>query len=134
MAAKRVTYFKVKVEDKPGALLVLLKNLKAKNIGLVSLKGVSLGDQGGDILVVAKNPDELRNEWKASGALVEEGTAFLLSGADKTGALISDMEAISKAGVNIAAIEAVAVGARYGALLWVAPTDQEKTAKALGAK
>jgi len=44
------------------------------------------------------------------------------------------MEAISKAGVNIAAIEAVSVGARYGALLWVASSDLEKTAKALGAK
>ena len=114
--AKRVTYFKAKVEDKPGALVALLKNLKAKNIGLVSLKGVGQGEQG-DILVIAKNPDDLRNEWKASGALVEEGTAFFISGADKTGALLASLEAIAKAGVNVVATEAIAVGTRYGAIL-----------------
>ena len=133
MAAKRVTYFKAKVEDKPGALLALLRNLKAKNIGLISLKGVGQGEQG-DILVVAKNPDDLRNEWKASGTLVEEGTAFFLTGADKTGALLTDFEAIVKAGVNIVAIEAVAAGTRYGTILWVAPSALEKTAQALGVK
>ena len=128
--AKRVTYFKAKVEDKPGALLALAKNLKAKNLGLVSLKGAGQGD----ILVVAKNTDDLRNEWKASGALVEEGTAFFLSGQDKTGALLASLEALANAGVNIVATEAIAVGGRYGAVLWVAPSDLEKTAQALGAK
>lgn len=130
---KRVTYFKAKVEDKPGALLALMGNLKAKNIGLLSLKGVSQGESG-DILVVAKNPADLRNEWKASGALVEEGTAFFLSGEDKIGGLLTSLEAIAKAGVNIVATEAIAVGGRYGAILWVSPSDLEKTAQALGAK
>ncbi len=130
---KRVTYFKAKVEDKPGALLALAKNLKTKNLGLVSLKGVGLAGQG-DILVVTKSPDDLRNEWKAMGALVEEGTAFFLSGEDKTGALLTSLEALANAGVNIVATEAIAVGGRYGAILWVAPSDMEKTAQALGAK
>ena len=132
MAAQRITYFKAKVEDKPGALLALLKNLKAKNIGLVSLKGVGQGEQG-DILVIAKNPDDLRNEWKTAGNLVEEGTVFFLSGQDKTGALLASLEAIAKAGVNVVATEAVAVGGRYGAILWVDPADLEKTAQALKA-
>ncbi|MGB2868279.1 MAG: hypothetical protein WBD36_07505 [Bacteroidota bacterium] len=130
---KRVTYFKARVEDKPGTLQGLLRNLKEKNIGLISLKGVGQGEHG-DILVVAKNPDDLRNEWKNSGTLVEEGTAFFVSGEDKTGALMASLDATSKAGVNVVAIEAVAVGTRYGAILWVDPTDLEKTAKALGAK
>lgn len=133
MAAKRVTYFKTRVEDKPGLLLGLLKNLKAKNIGLVCLKGVGQGEHG-DILVVAKSPDDLRNEWKNSGILVEEGTAFLVSGEDKTGALLGPLESTAKAGVNVVAIEAVEVNGRYGAVIWVDPADLEKTAIALGAK
>jgi len=132
--AQRVTYFKAKVEDKPGALLALLKNLKAKNISLVSLKGVAKGEQGGDILAIAKNSDELRKEWIGSAVVIEEGTAFFLSGADKTGALLTSLEALASAGVNIVATEAVAIGGRYGAILWVAPSDLEKTAQALGVK
>ena len=131
--AKRVTYFKAKIEDKPGSLYDLVKNLKAKDLGLLSLKGISQGTQG-EILVVAKSPDKLRTAWKAAGVLVEEGTAFYLSGVDKTGALDADLDAIAKAGVNVVATEAVAVGRSYGAILWVDPVDVEKTAKALGAK
>jgi hypothetical protein len=131
--AKRVAYFKAKIEDKPGALLALAKDLKAKKLDLVALKGVSQGTQG-EILVFAKSPDKLRAAWNATGTLTEEGVAFFLSGEDKTGALIETLEAVASAGVNIAATEAIAVGGKYGAILWVSPEDLDKTAKALGAK
>jgi hypothetical protein len=131
--AKRVTYFKAKIEDKPGALHNFAKDLKAKNLGLLSLKGVSQGTYG-EILVVAKSPDKLRSAWSAAGVLIEEGTAFYLSGVDKTGVLHPELDALAAAGVNIVATEAVAAGRSYGAIVWVDPADVEKTAKALGAK
>lgn len=131
--AKRMTYFKTKVEDKPGALLALALDLKEKNFGLIGLKGVAQGGHG-DVLVIPKTPDKLRIDWKAKGALVEEGTLFFLSGADTTGALVASLDVLTKADVNIIAIEAGAVGARFGAFLWVAPGDVDKTAEILGAK
>ena len=131
--AKRVTYFKANIEDKPGALLALAKDLNAKKLGLIGLKG--LGQAGkGEILVIAKSPDKLREAWKASGSIAEEGVAFLLSGSDKTGALVASLDIIAKAGVNIVAVEALAVGGKFGAVLWVAPADLDRTAQALGAK
>ena len=60
--AKRVAYFKAKVEDKPGALLALAKDLKAKNLRLIGLKGVGQAGQG-EILVIAKSPEKLRDAW-----------------------------------------------------------------------
>ncbi|MFH0988958.1 MAG: hypothetical protein V1799_02970 [bacterium] len=131
--AKRVTYFKAKIEDKPGALLALVKDLMEKKQSLVGLRGFSQAGEGG-VLVVPKNPDKLRNIWKASGTLAEEGTVFFFSGKDKTGALVASLDAIAKAGVNIAAIEAVAVGGRFGTFLWVAQADIDKTAQVLRAK
>ena len=130
---KRVTYFKAKTEDKPGALLALANDLKAKNLGLIGLKGVAQGGQG-DILVIAKSPDKLREAWKASGTLIEEGTAFFVSGEDKTGALVAGLDALAKAGVNIVATEAMAAGGKFGAVIWVSPEDVDKSALALGAK
>jgi hypothetical protein len=130
---KRVPYFKAKVEDKPGALLALAKDLTAKKLGLLSLKGVGQGDHA-EILVVAKDSDKLRTAWTASGTLVEEGSVFFVSGVDKTGALLPSLDALSKAGVNVVATEAVAVGRSYGAIIWVDPADLDKTEKALGAK
>jgi hypothetical protein len=131
--SKRVAYFKVRIEDKPGALLALAKDLKAKNLGLICLKGVGQAGQG-EILVIAKSPDKLREAWKASGTLTEEGTAFFVSGTDRTGALVASLDAIAKVGVNIVATEAIAVGGKFGVIFWVSPEDLEKTAQALGAK
>lgn len=130
---KRVAYFKTKIDDKPGALLALAKDLKSKKLDLIGLKGVGQAGQG-EILVIAKSPDKLRKAWKASGALAEEGVAFWVSGADKTGALVASLDAIANVGVNIVATEALAFGGKFGALLWVAPVDIDKAAQALGAK
>ena len=131
--AKRMTYFKTQIEDKPGALLGLANELKEKNLGLLGLKGVAQGRHG-DVLVIPKNPEKLRAAWKSSGALIEEGVLFFLSGTDSTGALVPSLDALTKAGVNIVAIEAGAVGARFGAFLWVAPGDVEKAAQVLGSE
>jgi hypothetical protein len=126
-----MTYFKAKVEDKPGGLLALAAKLKDENIDLVGMKGVSHAGHG-DVLVIPKNPDKVRTAWTAHGILLEEGTLFFLSGVNKTGALTTDLEALAKANVNIGALEAGAVGTKFGAFLWVAPGDVEKAAKALG--
>ncbi len=131
--AKLMTYFKAKVQDRPGALLGLLRNLKDNNLGLVGLKGVSQGSHG-DVLVIPKDPDKFRIAWNAAGLLLEEGSLFCLSGTDSTGALVSGFDALSKADVNVVAVEAGAVGGRYEAFVWVSPSDLEKAAKALGAK
>ena len=131
--AKRLAYFKTNIDDKPGALLALTKDLKGKKLDLIALKGVAQAGQG-EILVIAKSPDKLRDAWKASGSLVEEGTVFFLSGTDTTGALVTSLDAIAKAGVNLVATEALAVGGKFGAVIWVSPEDLDKTAQALGAK
>jgi len=129
--AKRMTYFKAKVEDKPGAFLALALDLKEKNIDLMGVKGVSHAGHG-DVLVIPKNPEKVRIAWNAQGILVEEGTLFFLSGVDKVGALTASLDALAKADVNIVAVEAAAVGGRFGTFVWVTPEDVEKTAQALG--
>ncbi len=130
--AKRMTYFKAQIEDKPGALLALAMDLKDKNLDLVGLKGVSHANHG-DVLVIPRNPEKVRTAWIAAGTLLEEGTLFFLTGVNKTGALIGSLDVLAKADVNIVAVEAGAVGTRFGVFLWVAPGDVEKTAQILGA-
>lgn len=129
---QRATYFKANLEDKPGALLAVMKDLKAGNLGLTGLWGFATSPGNAELHVVAKNPDKLRDAWKSSGKLAEEGTGFWVKGADKTGVLVKTLEALANAGVNITAIDAIAVGGRYGSFIWVNPADVEKAAKALG--
>jgi prephenate dehydratase len=133
-SAQRVTYFKARIEDKPGTLLALLKDLKAKNLGLGGLRA-SPGEPGwANLYVIPKNPEKVRNFWKGGTILAEEGTAFFVKGTDKTGALVKMLDAVGQAGVNLIETDAVAVGGKYGTFFLVAPGDVDKMAKAIGAK
>ncbi|HEY2933522.1 MAG TPA: hypothetical protein VGK99_17415 [Acidobacteriota bacterium] len=129
---KRTTYFMANLQDKPGALLKVLQDLNTKKISLDGLWG--FGTHGGQaqLFVVAKNPEKLRSVWKTSGLLAEEGTGFFVEGTDRAGALIKTLEKIAAAGINIHALDAVAVKGRFGSFVWV-EGDVEKAAKALGA-
>jgi hypothetical protein len=129
--ATRMTYFKAKIEDKPGGLLALATQLKEQNIDLLGIKGVSHAGHG-DVLIIPKNPEKTRAAWTASGILLEEGTLFFLSDVNKVGALTPSLDALAKANVNIGALEAGAVGTKFGAFVWVDPNDVERAAKALG--
>ena len=131
---QRLTYFKTPLEDKPGALLAVAKDLKAKNIGLIALWGYSTSPGLAELLVFPKNPDKFRKAWKDSGRALEEATGFFLKGGDKTGALVKGLEATAHAGINLNAMAVVAVGGKYGGILWVKAEDVEKTAEVLDAK
>lgn len=129
---ERVSYFMANVDDKPGVLLQMMRDFKSKNINLAGLWG--FGTHGGkaQVFVIAKNPDKLRKAWKTSGMLAEEGTGFLIRGADRPGALIKSLQALADKNVNIHALDALAVGGRFGSFIWVNPADVEKAARALG--
>jgi hypothetical protein len=131
---ERGIYFKANLEDMPGALLKVMQDLKAKNIALSGLWGFGTPEGKAQLFVVPKNPNKLRNAWKTSGLLAEEGAVFWLKGADRTGALNKSLEALSSAGINIRAVHAIAVSGRFGSFLWVDAASVEEAAKALGVK
>lgn len=130
---QRVKYFMAHLEDKPGALLEVMQKLKEKKVSLGGLWG--FGTQGGkaQLFVVARDPARLKRAWKSAGLLAEEGTGFWVSGADRPGALNTTLKALADAGVNIHAVDAIAVGGRFGSFIWVEPGDVARAGKALGA-
>lgn len=132
--AQRVTCFKLKIDDKPGALLAILKDLKAKNLGLGGLWATAADPGWTYLYVIPKNPEKVRNFWKGTPLAPEEGTAFYVKGTDKTGALLKTLESIAQAGVNLVQSDAIAVGGKYGTYFLVAAADVDRAAKALGAK
>lgn len=127
-----VRYFMANLEDKPGALLGVMQHLKDKGISLSGLWG--FGTQGGQaqLFVVAKDPNKLKRAWKKAGLLAEEGSGFLVKGADRAGALINTLKPLADAGINVHALDAIAVRGQFGSFIWVEPGDVKKAAKVLG--
>jgi hypothetical protein len=130
---RRVTYFMANLEDKPGELLKVMQNLKDKKIGLRGLWGFGTHSGKAQLFVVARKAEKLRKLWQESGLLAEEGTGFLIRGADQTGAMIESLQALVDSGVNIHAVDAIAAKGSYASFMWVRPEDVEKAAEALGA-
>ena len=131
---QRVTILKANLKDQPGSVLGIMKDLKSKNIALKSLWGYGKSEGAADLYAIAKDPDKLRDAWKASGVFAEEGTGFFIKGVDKTGVLLKSLEALAQANVNMKALIAIAVSGKFGSIIWVDAMDVEKAAQVLGAK
>jgi hypothetical protein len=131
---KLVTYFKTGLEDRPGTLLSFAMELKKKNLALLGLWGYATHSGQGELYCIPKSPDKFRKIYGPSSIMMEEGKGIFAKGADRTGALVKTLEKLSEAGVNIIATQAIAVGGTYGSLIWVAPADIDRAAKAVGAK
>jgi hypothetical protein len=129
---KRVTYFMANLEDKPGELLKVMQNLKDKKIGLKGLWGFGTHSGKAQLFVVAKKVEKLRDLWKSSGLLAEEGTGFLIQGSDQIGAMVESLQTLADGGVNIHAVDAIAAKGRYASFVWVQREDVDKAAEALG--
>jgi hypothetical protein len=132
--AQRVRYFKAHIDNKPGTLLQVMRQLKARNLGLCGLWGFAANGSSAEVYVVPKSPDKLRKLWTGAGILQEEGVGFWLRGVDRVGALNKSLEALAGAGVNIDSIDAVSVGKQFGSFIWVDPGDIDKASDALKAK
>ncbi len=129
---RRATYYVADLEDKPGALLKIMQDLKANSIGLTWLWGFGTREGKAKLYVFSEKSEELKDVWTAAGLQAGEGTGFFMAGEDRTGALIDSLEALAGLGININSINAVAVGGQFGSFIWVDASDVEKASSALG--
>ena len=129
-----VDYFYVTAPQKPGVGAALLAELRQAGVNLLVFTGFPSG-RGAQIDFVPEDAAAFRAvakkaKWKVTGPK----RALLLEGDDRPGAIADVMRRLAEAKLNVTAIDAVcAGGGRYGAILWVAPRDVTKAARALGA-
>jgi hypothetical protein len=131
---RRVTYLRARLKNKPGALLKVLSELKRKRLGLAGLWGFSTSGGKAELYVMANNTAKVRSHWRATRVLSGEGKGFWITGKNQTGALNRSLEALSKARVNIMAIDAIALGGRFGSFVWVSPGSVGRATRALKAR
>src|SRR5262249_21297183 len=131
---QRVPYFYVEAPDKPGEGAKLLTILQEAGVSLLAFSGFPKGRRA-QIDFIPADPTAFRaTARKAKIKLVGPKTSFLVQGEDRPGAVAEFMAKLAEAKINVTAIDAVAAGAgRYGAILWVKPSDVSKATKVLGA-
>jgi len=126
-------YFYVIVPDKPGEGARVLGELRSAGVNLVAYSGFPSG-RGAQLDVVPTDPAAFKavakqRKWKVKGPK----RAFLIEGDDRVGACADVLGRLAAAKINVTAMDALAGGGRYAAILWVKPRDVKKTASVLGA-
>ena len=129
-----VEYFYVTAPNKPGEGARLLGELRDAGVNLLAFSGFPSG-RGAQIDFVPEDGAAFRAAAKAAKwKLTGPKKAFLIAGDDRAGAVADLLQKLADAKINVTAVDAACAGSgRYGAILWVAPRDVTRAARALGA-
>ena len=134
VTARKVGYFYVSTADKAGEGARVLGALRDGGVNLLAFHAFPAGSGQSQIDLVPADEKVLQAAAKkANLKLSDRKTVFLIEGDERAGAIAELLQKLGAAGANVTALDAVRVGPKYGALLWVKPADVEKASKALGA-
>jgi hypothetical protein len=111
----------------------VLGELRRAGVNLVAYSGFPAG-RGAQLDLVPTDGAALKalarqHKWKLTGPK----RAFLIEGDDRVGACADVLSRLAAAKVNVTAMDALAGGGRYSAILWVKARDVKKAAAVLGA-
>jgi hypothetical protein len=132
---QRVDYLYVTVSDAPGEGARILSAVKDSGVNLLACLGFPTGGERSQLDLVPEDAGSLRAALDGAGVTFSDvKQAFLVQGDDRVGAVADTTSKLADASINVTAVAAVSAGSgRYGMILWVAPTDYEQAAAALGA-
>jgi hypothetical protein len=131
---RRVAYFYLTVPDTPGEGDRILSALKDSGVNLLAYLGFPAEGGQSQIDLVPEDPESLRAAAEQAGMTLSEAKqAFLIEGDDRVGAVADATAKLAAAKINVRAAGAIGAGSgRYGMIVWVAPSDYERAASALG--
>jgi hypothetical protein len=130
---RRIEYHYATVPDRPGEGKRVLSALKESNVNLLAYLGFPSGNGKAQLDLVPESAGALRKAAEKAGIkLSEPKKAFLVQGDDRPGAVADAVGKLADANVNVKSAAATVGGGKYGLVIWVAPADYERAAKALG--
>jgi hypothetical protein len=131
---RKVAYFAMDVPNKPGEGARLLGALADLGVNMLAFSGFPSGRKA-QLDFIPEDVAVFKNAAKAAKIKTRaQKFGFLIQGDDRKGAVAEILKTLSEKKINVTAIDALSAGAaRYAAILWVAPRDVNKAAKALGA-
>jgi hypothetical protein len=132
---QKVDYFYVTVPNRAGQAAKVLSGLAEQGVNLLAFSGFPGGRGKGQLDLVPQDSARLqRAAKKLKLKLSKKKSGFLLSGADRVGAMTRTLDTLASAKINVIAMDAVAGGGRFAAIFWVKPKKVAKAAKLLRAK
>jgi hypothetical protein len=132
----KVNYCYVKVPNRAGQGAAVLGQLREAGVSLVAYSGFPESGGRAQLDFVPQDMAALKRAARRYGwRLGAVKKAFVISGADRLGAVHGHIAKLARARINVVAADAVCAGqGRYGMILWVRPKDYARAARVLGAR
>ncbi len=131
---RKVAYFAMDVPNRPGEGARVLGALADAGVNLLAFSGFPSGRKA-QLDFIPEDVAVFKNAAKTAKIKTRpQKFGFLVQGDDRKGAVADLLKTLAEQKINVTATDAMSAGAgRYAAILWVAPRDVNKAAKALGA-
>lgn len=131
---RKLDYFSMETPHKVGEGARLLGALRDAGVNLVAFTGFPRGRRAQVDFIPEDSAQFRQAARKLKMKLGPRKAVFLAQGDDRPGAIAAICEKLADAGINMIAMDAVAIdGGRYGAIFWVEPRNVSKAARLLGA-
>lgn len=132
---RKTAYFSLKAPNRAGQGARMLNGLAAHGVNLLAFSGFPSAGRAQVDFVPYNVPKFTQAARKLGLKVSKKKTVFLAQGADKAGAIAAICGKLSKAGINMVAMDAVAAGrGRFGAMFWVKPRDVARASRVLRAR
>ena len=133
-AVRRVDYYYATLPNRAGQGARILDMFRKEGVNLLAVHAFPDGNKAQIDFFPEDSRAFLRAAKKADLKVSPRRTAFLVRGKDRIGAVARVLGKLGDAGINVTALDAVATGDRYGALVWVRRDKVNRAARVLGAK
>lgn len=132
--AKKIQTVDVTLPAEPGALAKIYSAFREAKVNVTASWGYEMGPGQAQAHFYVQDPEKTRTTLTKMGMKPTLTDAIWLEGDDKVGAYAETLATVAKAGINISATDAFALGNRFASVLFVADKkDYPKLCKTLNA-
>jgi hypothetical protein len=132
MKITKERYFVISSLDQAGQLARVNAVLMEQRVDCSGIWGFPTLGRSAEITVLPRNPELFLKTASNAGWNFSEGYCFHLEGSDRTGALVDILKQLADDGINLRAVDAMAVEGKFACCLWVADHELEHVSQVLG--
>lgn len=130
--SKKIQTWTVNLETQAGSLAKVFNAFKEAGVNTVSCWSYEMGPGQAQGIFYSENPTQAKDVLTKIGKKPQQTWACYAWGNDQVGVYAEALNKIAKAGVNLHATDAFAVGGKFATVFFAADEDQAKLCKALG--
>ena len=132
MKITKETFFVISSNNQPGELARINATLMEERVDCSGIWGFPVKGKSAEITVLPSDPAKFIATSTRAQWTVREGVCFHLEGVDATGALVDILRKLADDGINLLAVDAMAVEGKFGCCLWVSDEEREHVSQVLG--